>query len=215
MAPNLAAGGVTSNPSELRTPRLLLRAWRDSDLAPFAVMNADPRVMEHFPAPMDRSASDAFAARLMDQHARHGFTMWAAEVVESERGPAAFIGFVGLMETTFDPPFVHAEDPCIEIGWRLAAHWWGMGLAGEGAAVALDHALVTVGLPEVVSFTVTANARSRAVMERIGMAYDGEFDHPRATSQDRWRRHLLYRVGRGSGVYSGNGLTYGSGRKPQ
>lgn len=35
---------------EIKTERLLLRAWRDDDLEPFSALNADPRVMEHFPS---------------------------------------------------------------------------------------------------------------------------------------------------------------------
>src|SRR3989442_57114 len=38
----------------------------------------------------------------------------------------------------------------------------------------------TLGLAEIVSFTVPANLRSRRVMERIGMTHspDDDFDHP-------------------------------------
>ena len=39
----------------LRTPRLLLRRWRDDDREPFADLNADPVVMEHFPSTLDRA----------------------------------------------------------------------------------------------------------------------------------------------------------------
>ena len=45
----------------LRTPRLILRGWRDEDLAEFARINADPEVMRHFPGPLDRASSDAAA----------------------------------------------------------------------------------------------------------------------------------------------------------
>ena len=44
----------------LQTDRLLLRPWREDDLEPFAAMNADPAVMEHFLKPLDRAESDAF-----------------------------------------------------------------------------------------------------------------------------------------------------------
>jgi RimJ/RimL family protein N-acetyltransferase len=40
--------------AELETPRLLLRRWRDEDHEPFAALNADPIVMEHFPGPLTR-----------------------------------------------------------------------------------------------------------------------------------------------------------------
>ena len=51
------------SPVELQTERLLLRPWREDDRAPFAALNADRGVMEFFPEPLSREASDAFAAR--------------------------------------------------------------------------------------------------------------------------------------------------------
>ena len=94
---------------------------------------------------------------------------------------------------SFDVPFPHLAEPCVEIGWRLAADWWGLGIATEAATECLRYAFQDLALPEVVSFAVTDNARSRAVMERIGMTYC-DFDHPRAAPTDLWRRHSLYRV---------------------
>ena len=177
----------------LRTSRLLLRAWRDDDRAPFAAMNRDPRVMRYFPGLMDRPASDAFVDRLQDLHQRRGFTLWVVEVVDSERGTTPFAGFTGLMPPTFDPPFRHRE-PVAEVGWRLQPQWWGLGIATEAARASVAHGFDVVGLPEILSFTVVTNAPSRAVMERIGMHPDGEFDHPRADPDDWWKRHALYRM---------------------
>ncbi len=177
----------------LRTPRLLLREWRDSDRAPFAAMNRDPDVMRYFPGPVEREASDAFADRLAQLHGSAGFTMWVVEVVRSERGATPFAGFTGLMPPTFDPPFLHTE-PCVEVGWRLWPQWWGMGIATEAARASVAFGFDDLRLPEILSFTVVANAPSRAVMERIGMHPDGEFDHPRSAPDDSWRRHALYRM---------------------
>jgi RimJ/RimL family protein N-acetyltransferase len=178
---------------ELRTPRLLLRAWRESDRAPFAAMNADPRVMRWFPSTYDRARSDEGVDRFIALHDEHGYTGWAVEVLESMRGPAPFAGFVGLVPPTFDPPFAHAL-PCVEVGWRLAAEWWGLGIASEAAGAALRFAFDQAGLDEVVSFTVPPNLASQAVMQRIGMRYAGVFDHPRAQPDDWWRAHALYRA---------------------
>jgi ribosomal-protein-alanine N-acetyltransferase len=171
---------------------LLLRAWRDSDRDPFAALNADPEVMRWFPSTHTREQSDAAVDRFIAQHDKHGFTAWAIEVLDSERGTAPFIGFLGLVEPTFDPPFSHA-DPCIEIGWRMARPWWGLGLATEAGRAALDLAFGEAGLDEVVSFTVPPNLRSQGVMQRVGMRYDGVFAHPRAEAGEWWGPHALYR----------------------
>ena len=186
-------GGPRETSAVLRSSRLLLREWRDEDRDPFAAMNREPQVMRYFPAVMERAASDAFVDRLQELHERLGYTLWVVEVLESERGTTPFAGFIGLMPPTFDPPFEHRE-PTAEVGWRLLPQWWGLGIATEGARASIAHGFDVVGLPEIISFTVVTNTRSLAVMERIGMRPDGEFDHPRAEPDAHWRRHALYRI---------------------
>lgn len=176
--------------AELSTGRLLLRGWRAADRAPFAALNADPEVMRHFPAPLDRAASDAFVDRIEAGFAEHGFGLWAVE----HRETGTFLGFVGLSVPRFEASFT----PCVEIGWRLARHAWGHGYATEAARRCLAFAFDERGLDEVVSFTAVTNAPSRAVMERIGMTYAGEFDHPLVADGSPLRRHVLYRVARPS-----------------
>jgi len=175
---------------EIRTPRLLLRGWRPDDGAPFAAMNADPQVMEFMPAALSRQESDELIHRIQE-HTRHfGFGLWALELVES----AAFIGFAGLSRPSFDAPFT----PCVEVGWRLATACWGKGYATEAAEAALDFGFNTVGLCELVSFTVPANLRSRRVMEKLGMQHDpaDDFDHPKLPHGHALQRHVLYRIDR-------------------
>ena len=176
--------------SAITTPRLLLRRWRDGDLDAFAALNADPEVMAFFPALLGRAESDALAARIREHFARHGFGLWAVEVP----GVAEFVGFVGLSVPRFEAPFT----PCVEIGWRLVRAHWGRGYATEAARAALDFGFRRLALDEVVSFTVPANRRSRAVMERLGMAHDPaeDFDHPTLPEGHPLRRHVLYRLAR-------------------
>ena len=176
--------------STLRTERLVMRGWRPSDRAPHAAMNADPRVMEHFPGTMTRAESDAFVERMEGHFAEHGFGLWAVEVP----GEAELIGFVGLAVPRFEAHFT----PAVEVGWRLAAEWWGRGYATEAAREALRFGFEDAGLAEIVSFTAPANERSRAVMRRIGMTHDpaDDFDHPALPTGHRLRRHVLYRLTR-------------------
>jgi len=177
-------------PPELRTERLLLRRWRDSDREPFAEMNADPRVMEHFPGLLSRAESDAAIDRIVAHFANRGFGLWAVEIA----GGVPFAGFIGLCVPRFENRFT----PCVEIGWRLAADYWGQGFATEGARAALHFGFNNLGLDEVLSFTVPANTRSRRVMEKIGMTYDpsDDFDHPLLAEGHPLRRHVLYRAKR-------------------
>lgn len=115
-------------------------------------------------------------------------------MVDGDSGTLA--GFVGLLVPRFDPPFAHADDPCVEIGWRLSPTFWGRGFATEAGAAVLAQAFGDLGLAEVVAFTVPANARSRAVMARLGMVHDeaSDFDHPQLPPGHPQRRHVLYRV---------------------
>ena len=172
---------------ELRTERLLLRRWRESDREPFAAMNSDPEVMHHFPAPSTRQESDAFIDRIEAGFDIWGFGLWAVEVP----GVAEFIGFTGIWPVGFDAHFT----PAIEVGWRLARAGWGRGYATEAARAALEFGFEQAGLEEIVSFTIPANVRSTAVMERLGMTHDptDDFDHPNLPADSPLRRHVLYR----------------------
>lgn len=174
--------------AELSTERLVLRQWRDSDLAPFAELNADPEVMRHFPAPMAREESDSFAQMVRQTIEGQGWGLWAVGVT----GGRDYIGFVGLNTPRFEAPFM----PAVEVGWRLARDHWGHGYATEAARAATAFGFDELNLDEIVSFTAPANERSRRVMGRLGMTHDprDDFDHPRVPA--RLNPHVLYRLRR-------------------
>jgi RimJ/RimL family protein N-acetyltransferase len=172
----------------LRTERTVLRRWRRADREAFAVLNADPRVMAFFMSTLSRGESDAVADGIERELEERPFGLWALEIP----GVVPFAGYVGLHVPSFTAHFT----PCVEIGWRLAAEQWGHGYATEAARAALAHAWDPLGLPEIVSFTTVHHAKSRAVMERIGMRRDpaDDFDHPRLPEGHPRRPHVLYRV---------------------
>jgi RimJ/RimL family protein N-acetyltransferase len=175
---------------EIKTPRLFLRQWKEQDLPAFAAINADARVMEFLPKLLDRTESDALAARISEHFDLHDFGLWAVEVP----GVTSFAGFVGLSVPKLQAHFT----PCVEVGWRLAFEQWGRGLATEAATAAIDFGFRNVGLDQIVSFTVPDNHRSRRVMETVGMTHSpiDDFDHPNLAEGHRLRRHVLYRLRR-------------------
>jgi RimJ/RimL family protein N-acetyltransferase len=179
---------VNARGPELRSRRLLLRRWRDSDRAPFAALNADPEVMEFFASPLTRRESDTVVERIEAEFERRGYGLWALEVAAT----GEFIGFTGITWQSFEAHFT----PAVEIGWRLPRHAWGQGFATEAARRTLAFAFEVIGLEEVVSMTATGNQRSRAVMRRLGMIRDAadDFDHPRVHETSPLRRHVLYRL---------------------
>ena len=168
--------------SELRTPRVLLRRWQEQDRAPFAAMNADPVVMEHFPATLTRADSDALVDRIEAHFDEHGYGLWAVEV------DGAFVGFTGLVWQTYEASFT----PALEVGWRLARSAWGHGYATEAARAALTRGLEAVD--SVISTTAVTNVRSQRVMQRLGMRLELHFDHPRVPEGHPVRPHVLYRA---------------------
>ncbi|WP_189534986.1 GNAT family N-acetyltransferase [Paludibacterium paludis] len=176
--------------TRLTTERLILRPWREEDLPDLARINADPRVMEHFPSVMSEEESRAMLARLMRHQREHGFAPLAMVRTGSER----VIGCAGLQVPAFAADFT----PCVEIAWRLDADHWGQELATEAARAALEDGFGRLGLAEILSFTVPANRRSWRLMERLGMRRDpaADFDHPGLPPGHRLSRHWLYRLRR-------------------
>lgn len=171
--------------SELTTERLVLRRWTDSDRVPFAELNADPEVMRYFPRQLSRAESDAFVDRIEAGFDDNGFGLWAVEI------DGRFAGYTGLNRTVFATPM----GSHVEIGWRLAQWAWGRGYASEAAQCVLAHAFGDLGLRDIYSFTTETNARSEAVMRRIGMTRraDLDFDHPNLP--EWWgKRHIVYWV---------------------
>ena len=174
----------------LETERLTLREFRAGDREPFARMNADPRVMEHFPGLLTREESDELVDRFAQRWAEDGLGLWALE----RRDDGSFIGFAGLAPPRFEAVFT----PAVEVGWRLAVDAWGHGYATEAAREALQFGFEERNLDEILSWTVPANVRSRAVMERLGLTHDpaDDFDHPNIPVGSPLRRHVLYRLSR-------------------
>jgi RimJ/RimL family protein N-acetyltransferase len=149
--------------------RLVLRRWAARDRAPFAALNADV-----WDPPLTTAESDALVDRLEARWEEDGFAFAAAE----RREDGAFVGMVGLQRF----PGRGALGPCVEVGWRLAREHWGRGYATEAGQAWIDHGFGPLGLAEIVAFTDAGNARSLAVMRRLGMRRDAarDFLHPEA-----------------------------------
>ncbi|OAP38539.1 GNAT family acetyltransferase [Sinorhizobium glycinis] len=174
-----------------QTERLRIRNWLESDRDLFAEINTDPKVMEFFPHRRNRVESDALFDRNTRDIAEMGFGFFALALRDSDTP----VGFCGLARTDLEPCL---PDGTIEIGWRLAVSHWGKGYVTEAALALLEHGFSERKLSEIVSFAVATNARSVAVMKRIGMHRDPvrDFDHPRVPDTHApLKRHLLYAIG--------------------
>ncbi|WP_420402444.1 GNAT family N-acetyltransferase [Nisaea sp.] len=174
----------------IESARLLLRRWRPEDRAPFAALNASAKVTEFLPKQLTRAESDDLLDRVEAHFEKRGFGLFAVE----RKDTGACIGWTGLSVPRFEAPFM----PAVEIGWRLAEEHWGHGYATEAARRVLEFGFGVLDLEEIVSFTVPANLRSQAVMERLGMRRDadGDFEHPLLEPGHPLRPHVLYRLRR-------------------
>ena len=184
--PSIPISTFTKQLIELETERLKLRAWQESDLQPFAELNADKDVMLYFPSVLTREQSDNLADKFQHLILDHGWGFWAVEL----KATGQFIGFTGLNIQ----PEQFIFSPCVEIGWRFAKQYWHQGYATEAAKACLKFAFETLQLKEVVSFTAVHNTASEHVMQRLGMQAMFEFNHPALTQESPLSRHILYKI---------------------
>src|SRR5229473_3640690 len=136
--------------AEISTDRLIMRGWRESDLAPWAAMNADPEVRQYLGPLLTFEQAEARVLTFQDDLDRYGFGFWAVEV----RASGEFIGFTGLDTVGDEMPFTG-----IELAWRLARPAWGHGYATEAAVAAVEYGFDIMGLAEIIAVTMAGNLR--------------------------------------------------------
>lgn len=174
----------------LDTERLILRDWREEDIAPFHAICSDPHVMATLGPLMSRGEVAALVARMYRMQVELGHCFWAMERKED----SALIGWCGIVRGAAGTPI--AGKP--EAGWRMTPSAWGKGYASEAAAASLQWAFANLPDEAVWAITSVGNYRSRAVMERIGMVYDPalDFNHPQVPADSPLLRHVTYRMDR-------------------
>lgn len=170
----------------IKSERLILRSWQETDITHLARLNSDHKVMEYFLKKLSHEETIALYNQIQEEFMVYGFGVYAVE--EKETG--TFIGFVGLHHVTFDVDFA----PAIEILWRLLPDFWGKGYATEAATACLNYAKDELKLKEIVSFTSLPNKRSEHVMQKIGMTRIKEFNHPLVEPVHPLYTHILYKI---------------------
>ena len=171
---------------ELETERLLLRQWQEKDLDIFTAMNQDDEVMRYFPNKRTAAQTKEFYEIISKEFSEYGYGLYAVE----EKCSGDFIGFVGFHHANMEVDFC----PCIEIGWRLDKQYWGKGYATEGAKACLKHGYETLGFDKVYSFTANQNTPSQRVMQKIGMRFEQNFEHPDIAENHPLRPHICYSI---------------------
>lgn len=174
----------------IESERLILRPWREADRQPFADMSADEGVMEHLLPLAPHDAYHTWIDRQIENQKKYGMCFWA---VEAKQG-GTFVGAVGLLPVTYEAHFT----PAVEVGWRIARPFWGLGYAPEAAAAAIRFGFESLQLPEIVANAGTANEKSMRVMAKLGMQRDpsDDFEHPLVPEGSPLRHQALYRLTR-------------------
>lgn len=156
----------------LRTERLVLRRWRDEDVAPMAAINADPEAMRWIASGETRDegqtrASLAAWERFWEEN---GFGLFAVEI----RATGQVAGLTGFAVPHFLPEVL----PSVEIAWRLGRDYWGQGIATEAARAALGFALGELGIDRIIAIVQVGNGASERVAAKLGMLLERETIDP-------------------------------------
>ena len=154
-------------PEEVRTARLLLSRLRLSDHDDLYRMARDPQVAATLGGVPTEAVAEERTRRLLAHWEQHGFGLWAARDLASGR----FAGRGGLRHWTNDGA------PEVELSYGLLPEFWGRGLATELAAASVRAGFEVLGRPDLVSFTLPTNTRSRRVMEKVGFRYERDIVH--------------------------------------
>ncbi|MFT5570820.1 MAG: RimJ/RimL family protein N-acetyltransferase [Cyclobacteriaceae bacterium] len=168
----------------IETNRLRLRQWKTADLQAFITMNQDEAVMEFLGGPRKPSVTEQTFDRLREHIDQHSFGFLSAELKETKQ----WIGFIGLQHVSFNAYFT----PAIELGYRIEKKYWNQGLATEGAAACCIFAENNLQDHALVSFCYAGNKKSASVMSKVGLTYQGQFDHPLLSQEHPLQKHVLY-----------------------
>lgn len=169
------------------TDRLRFRDWQQEDFVTFEKMNADAEVMRYFPSILTSKESEEFLEKIQDEFKERGYGLYPIEL----RDTGEFIGYIGFHLSTFEAEFT----PCVEIGWRLHNDFWGRGYATEGAKACLKYGFETLKFEKIYSFTAKINISSENVMQKIGLEYVQDFQHP-SVGEGSLKDHVLYCLSR-------------------
>ncbi|NVK35340.1 MAG: GNAT family N-acetyltransferase [Rhodobacteraceae bacterium] len=150
----------------LKTSRLILRPFKDTDRDAFAALNANPVVMDDLGGPLSKDQSDTKLAHYRSAYEKTGFSRCVIELPD-----ATFLGYAGIMLRDMQALGKHYD-----LGWRLNRSAWGKGYATEAACAILEHTLFEREVPEILAYTGPDNDRSQKVMERLGLLRRPELD---------------------------------------
>lgn len=144
----------------------MLSPWQGPDWIEFRPIATDPEVMRHITGgvPWSDEMIRSFVDRQVELYRRRGFCRWKL----TEKASGELVGFCGVG--------TWRDSSDLEIGWWLACRCWGRGLATEAAKTSLHDVFERVELGRVISIARAENVASTRIMEKIGLAFEREFE---------------------------------------
>ena len=173
-----------------KSERLGFRNWEQADLEEFVKLNADEKVMEHFPKTLSLDEVRKLVEKLKNKFETFRFTYYVTEVLATNE----FIGMIGMAYQVFPSAYT----PAVDIGWRLKRSAWGKGYATEGAKRCLNHGFSKFDMDRIISICTLKNTKSENVMKKIGMTKIGEFNYPDMKQNPEYEAHFCYEISRNS-----------------
>lgn len=163
----------------IETPRLVLRALTESDVAPLHELFQEPDVLRYIGDRQVPSIEDVWraVAGWLGHWALRGYGQWAVD----EKASGRIIGRMGIINPT--------GWPGPEVGYLLGKPFWGRGYATEGAGAALDWGFETHGFGELISLIDPENEASIRVAQKLGETL-------RRETELRSHRVLVYGISR-------------------
>ena len=152
------------DPPKLLTPRLFLRRLEKKDYADMYDYSRDSEVTKYLtwePHP-DPHYTMRYVSYIIPKYRSGEFHDWAV----IDRASGKMIGTCGF--TSFN--YMHNSG---EIGYVLHRDYWGRGLAAEAIRAVMRVGFLDLNLHRIEAKYMIGNERSRRVMEKCGMQFEG------------------------------------------
>lgn len=152
----------------LLTPRLALRALRQSDLRDLYAYASDPEIDRYTPWAHYQSISEAQADldQFIADYDQHGLGAWGIEYLNEQR----LIGIINI-----SPPHHHHHRT--ELGFTIARTHWSQGFATEAARAVITFGFEKMKLHRIEAVCLPENLASARALVKAGMQYEGLLHH--------------------------------------
>lgn len=155
---------IFSNIPSLRTERLTMRALRELDAEDMFEYAKNPEVTKYLLWREHKSLAftKEYLAYIESRYALGDFYDWAITLTDSGK----MIGTCGFTK-------IDTVNNQAEIGYVLNPAYHHMGIAVEAAGAVMKFGFDTLALHRIEAKFMEGNDASRAVMERLGMTFEG------------------------------------------